>query len=73
MLGLRTKLPSALTMLTPGSDCQASRSGKPSSSFEERPLALVMDGEVDLGVGPQEGLGLVRHVRAAEDDDDARP
>ena len=41
--------------------------------LEERPLALVMDGEVDLGIGPQEGLGLVRHVRAAEDDDDARP
>src|SRR5215207_1350486 len=33
MLGLRTKLPSALTMLTPGSDCQASRSEKPSSSL----------------------------------------
>ena len=33
MLGLRTKPPSAVTMLTPGSDCQASRSGKASSSF----------------------------------------
>src|SRR4029434_9192221 len=33
MLGLRTKLPSALTMLMPGSDDQAARSGKLSSSF----------------------------------------
>ena len=39
--------------------------------LQERALALVVDREVDLGVGAQEGLRLVRHVRAAEDDDDA--
>ena len=32
MLGLRTKPPSGLTKLTPGSDCQAARSGNASSS-----------------------------------------
>ena len=60
-------------MLTPGSDRPGVAVGTGFQQLQERPLALVVDGEVDLGVGPQERLGLVGHMRAAEDDDDAGP
>ena len=70
MLGLRTKLPS-------GRDEADARQRLPGAAIrerlqkvQERALALVVDGKVDLGVCPQEGLRLVGHMRPAEDDDD---
>ena len=39
--------------------------------LQERALALVMDRQVDLAVGPHEGFGLVGHVWPTEEDHDA--
>ena len=35
-------------------------------------MRAMEDGEVDLAIGPHEGLRLVGHVRPAENDHDAR-
>src|SRR6185312_16893328 len=40
---------------------------------QEDLLALVMDGQVDAGIGAQEALRLIGNMRAAEDDEDIRP
>ena len=64
MLGLRTNEPSACTMLTPAMRRPGVAVGPGFEQLQEGPLALVVDGEVDLRIGAQEGLGLVGHVRA---------